>query len=65
MFFRNKKNDHPTTEDLNEALTRGVDRIVVEEHLKKELESGRKLRIKFGIDPTSPNIHLGRRVPLL
>ena len=65
MFFTNKKNDHITTEGFNEVLERGVDRIVVEEHLKNELESGRKLRIKFGIDPTSPNIHLGRSGPLL
>ena len=27
--------------------------------------SGKQLRIKLGIDPTSPNIHLGRSIPLL
>lgn len=60
-----EKSERPTKARLNEVLTRGVDRIVVEERLRKELESGRKLRVKLGIDPTSPNIHLGRSVALL
>ena len=36
----------------------------MEEHLRKELASGRKLRVKFGIDPTAPDLHLGHTVPL-
>ena len=31
----------------------------------KKLLSGKKLRVKLGIDPTSPNIHIGRSIPLL
>lgn len=31
----------------------------------KKLNSGKKLRVKFGIDPTKPDIHLGHTVPLL
>jgi tyrosyl-tRNA synthetase len=46
-------------------LTRGVNEVIDLAHLKKVLLSGKKLRIKFGIDPTSSNIHLGRVVPLL
>ena len=34
------------------------------DHLKKALQSGKKLRIKFGIDPTMPDLHLGHSVPL-
>lgn len=34
------------------------------EHLEQALLSGRKLRVKFGIDPTAPDIHLGHTVPL-
>src|SRR3989338_11437392 len=49
---------------IEELLTRGVDEIIVEEHLRKELASGKKLRIKFGIDPTAPDLHLGHTVPL-
>lgn len=33
-------------------------------HLEEGLKSSRKLRVKFGIDPTSPHIHLGRAIPL-
>ncbi len=45
-------------------LTRGVAEVVIKEHLESALKSGEKLRIKFGIDPTSPDLHLGHTVPL-
>lgn len=45
-------------------LERGVEEIIEEGHLKNELESGKKLRVKFGIDPTAPDLHLGHTVPL-
>lgn len=38
--------------------------IVPLEDLKKKLESGRELNIKLGVDPTSPDLHLGHAVPL-
>lgn len=50
---------------IEEVLSRGVCEVIDENHLKNILENDKKLRIKFGIDPTSPNIHLGRAVPLL
>ncbi len=49
---------------LDEILDRGVTDIVVKDSLRKKLESGKKLRIKLGIDPTGPSIHLGRAIPL-
>jgi len=49
---------------IDEVLSRGVEDVFVKEHLKKQLLSGKVLRIKFGIDPTGPKIHLGRAVPL-
>jgi tyrosyl-tRNA synthetase len=49
---------------IEELLTRGVDEVIVKEHLEKMLQSGKQLRIKFGIDPTSPQMHLGHTVPL-
>lgn len=49
---------------IDELLSRGVEDIIVKEDLKKELLSGRSLRIKFGIDPTGPKIHMGRAIPL-
>lgn len=45
-------------------LTRGVEEIIVKEHFEEVLKSGKKLRVKFGIDPTAPDLHLGHTVPL-
>lgn len=50
---------------IDQLLTRGVAEIIDKESLVKKLNSGKELRIKLGIDPTSPNIHLGRSIPLL
>ncbi len=50
---------------IDQLLTRGVAEIIDKENLLKKLNSGKELRIKLGIDPTSPNIHLGRSIPLL
>ena len=49
---------------IQELLTRGVEEVIVKEHLEKLLLSGEQLRVKFGIDPTAPDIHLGHTVPL-
>lgn len=51
--------------NINELLTRGVEEVIDRDHLQKRLESGEQLRVKLGIDPTSPNLHLGRSIPLL
>lgn len=49
---------------IEELLVRGVEDVIVREHLEQALKSGRQLRVKFGIDPTAPDIHLGHTVPL-
>ena len=49
---------------IDELLSRGVEDIIVKEELKKALMSGRQLRVKLGVDPTGPKIHLGRAIPL-
>lgn len=49
---------------IKEVLTRGVEEIFVKEDLEKTLLSGKQLRIKLGVDPTGPKIHLGRAIPL-
>lgn len=48
----------------SEILTRGVEDMVTREELDAMLKSGRKLRIKLGIDATSPDLHIGHAVPL-
>ena len=45
-------------------LTRGAEDIIERDSLEKKLLSGVKLRVKLGMDPTSPNVHLGRAVVL-
>ena len=49
---------------IKEVLERGVEEVIDRGHLEAALKSGRQLRVKLGIDPTSPNIHIGRAVPL-
>jgi tyrosyl-tRNA synthetase len=48
------------SEKIKEILIRGVEEIFERESLEKKLKSGKQLRIKFGIDPTGPKIHIGR-----
>jgi tyrosyl-tRNA synthetase len=58
----------PPVEEQLAVIRRGVDQIVPEEELAARLqqsrESGRPLRIKYGIDPTAADVHLGHTVPL-
>jgi tyrosyl-tRNA synthetase len=45
-------------------LARGAEEILPEGQLEDRLAGGRPLRVKLGIDPTAPDIHLGHVVPL-
>jgi tyrosyl-tRNA synthetase len=51
-----------------ETLKRGVDQVVPEAEFRKKLErsvrENRPLRVKYGIDPTGIDVHLGHTVPL-
>src|ERR1035437_8446115 len=49
---------------IDEVLSRGVEEVIERESLEKKLKSGKQSRIKLGIDPTSPHVHIGRSVPL-
>ncbi len=49
---------------IDELLSRSVMEVIDKKDLKEKLLSGKKLKIKLGIDPTSPNLHLGRAVTL-
>lgn len=50
---------------IHNLLTKWVSRIIDKENLEKKLKSGKKLRIKFGIDPTGTTVHIGHAVPIL
>ncbi len=47
---------------IERLLSRGVSEVIVREDLEEKLNSGRTLRIKLGVDPTRPDIHLGHYV---
>lgn len=51
-----------SVEQALSVIRRGVDEILVEEDLIKKLESGKRLRVKAGFDPTAPDLHLGHTV---
>lgn len=51
--------------DIEELLSRGITEIIGKERLEKNLVSGEKLRVKLGIDPTSPHVHIGHAVSML
>ena len=51
-----------STKEAIELITRGTEEILVEEELKKKLDSGKKLNVKAGFDPTAPDLHLGHTV---
>ena len=48
--------------DALSLIRRGTNEIISEEELIKKLNSGKKLRIKLGVDPTAPDLHLGHSV---
>ena len=51
----------PTLQAI-ETIRRGAHELIVEEELVKKLASGRKLRVKLGLDPTAADLHLGHTV---
>ncbi|OGA02102.1 MAG: tyrosine--tRNA ligase [Betaproteobacteria bacterium RIFCSPLOWO2_02_67_12] len=51
----------PIAEAL-ERVKRGCDELIVEDDLVRKLKTGRSLRVKLGLDPTAPDLHLGHTV---
>lgn len=66
MSFFSRKPTVVTDERAVDALlSRGVAEAIVKQELRRKLFSGERLRVKLGIDPTSPDLHVGRSIPLL
>lgn len=66
MFFRSRKPVLLDEEKIETLLSRSVSEVIPSpDSLRKLLTSGKRLRIKLGIDPTSPHLHIGRAVTLL
>ena len=49
-------------QDTLAIIERGTDEILPLDELKKKLEKNKPLRIKLGMDPTAPDLHLGHTV---
>jgi len=45
-------------------IRRGTAEIIVESELRTKLERGGRLKVKLGLDPTAPDLHLGHTVVL-
>ncbi len=45
-------------------IKRGADEILVEDEFIEKLKTGKPLRVKLGMDPTAPDLHLGHTVVL-
>lgn len=58
----------PSIAEQLQVIRRGIEKIVPEEELagklQKSLDTGIPLRVKYGIDPTAADVHLGHSVPL-
>jgi tyrosyl-tRNA synthetase len=52
-------------DSISKILDRGTEEVIDRAHLESRLKEGKVLRIKMGIDPTSPHFHLGHLTLLL
>jgi tyrosyl-tRNA synthetase len=49
----------PPVDEQLALLLRGAEQVIHEAELRERLRQGRPLRVKLGIDPSAPDIHLG------
>jgi tyrosyl-tRNA synthetase len=54
--------NHNDTVALIDELTRGAEEVIQRDELQDRLNSGARLRVKVGFDPTAPDLHLGHTV---
>lgn len=53
-----------TADEQMNIILSGASEVVPQKELRAKLERGKPLTIKLGVDPTSPDLHLGHAVPL-
>lgn len=53
-----------STDQALKILTQGTAKVLSEKELEEKLNLGRPLRVKLGVDPTAPDIHLGHTVAI-
>lgn len=49
-------------DDVLKKIAQGAERFIGQEELKEKLRSGKRLKVKFGVDPTRPDLTFGHRV---
>jgi tyrosyl-tRNA synthetase len=49
---------------IEHLLTKNVEEVIEKNHLISALKSGKKLVVKYGADPTAPDLHLGHLIAL-
>jgi tyrosyl-tRNA synthetase len=49
---------------IERIFDRTVAEVIVREELEQKLRSGRQLRLKLGLDPSKPNLHIGHAIGL-
>ncbi|HWE61615.1 MAG TPA: tyrosine--tRNA ligase [Chloroflexota bacterium] len=54
----------PQMDAIDELLTRGTVEVIVRDVLEQRLRRGERLRVKLGVDPTGPHLHIGHAVEL-
>ena len=52
----------PSVHEALQLIKRGSEELIVEEELARKLARGTPLRVKLGLDPTAPDLHLGHTV---
>lgn len=62
-FFNDSK--ELSAEQFIDFLKPKAEQAITFEELEKQIKSGKKLKIKFGIDPTGPDVHLGHLLPVM
>ncbi len=51
-------------QDQLDLLLRGTAQVISAQELERKLQRNRPLRVKYGVDPTAPDLHLGHTVGL-
>ncbi len=51
-------------DSIERVFDRTIAEVIVKEELEEKLRSGRKLRLKLGLDPSKPNLHIGHAIGL-
>jgi len=57
-----RQNAKSSVTEALELIKRGAEELIVEEELARKLARGKPLRVKLGLDPTAPDLHLGHTV---